>query len=206
MTNKDMLLPTGVFGLDTVLGGGLSRPSLVAIIGAPGAGKTVLASQILFHAARRGLKTIIFTSFSEGVEQYIQHMQPLEFFDTAMVGDAVQVFTLASQIRTEDASPDTAIARTIRASGAKVVLLDGFQSVEAQLPADRSVRALLSALATQIRYLDATVLVTIAGDARDAQFHTEMTIADAAIALRYRVQGRRHERLVEIVKLRGRAQ
>ena len=72
MTNKDMLLPTGVFGLDTVLGGGLSRPSLVAIIGAPGAGKTVLASQILFHAARRGLKTIIFTSFSEGVEQYIQ--------------------------------------------------------------------------------------------------------------------------------------
>jgi circadian clock protein KaiC len=118
-------------------------------------------------------------------------LQSLAFFDAALLGDAVQFFTLASLITAEDATPDTAIARTIRASGAKVVLLDGFQSADALIAADRSIRAILFALATQIRYLDTTLLVTI---------------ADAAIVLNYTVQGRRQQRLMEIVELRGRAQ
>ena len=71
MADERMLLPTGMSGLDTILSGGLSRPSLTVIIGTPGAGKTILASHILFNAARHGLKTIVFTSFSEGIEQYI---------------------------------------------------------------------------------------------------------------------------------------
>ena len=49
MRDEDMLLLTGVFGLDAVLGRGLSRPLQAVIIGTPGAGKTILASQILFH-------------------------------------------------------------------------------------------------------------------------------------------------------------
>lgn len=206
MSDKDMLLSTHVPGLDAILGGGLSHPSMVVIIGTPGAGKTILASQILFHAARRGLQTNVFTSFSEGIEQYVHHLRSLEFFDAALLGSAVQLFTLSSLMAGDAISPDMAIARTIRSSGAKVVLLDGFQSADTLMPDHRSIRALLSALATQIRYLDTTLIVTIAGEAHDAAFHTEMTIADAGIALNYSVQGRRHQRLLEVMKLRGRAQ
>lgn len=206
MTVEEMLLPTGIPGLDSILGGGFSRPSLAAIIGTPGAGKTVLASQIIFNAARRGLKTLVFTSFSEGIEQYVQHMRSLGFFDASLLGNAVQLFTLTSLTTAEDSTPDTAIAQIIRATGSKVVLLDGFQSAELLLPTDQSIRALLSALATQIRYLDTTLLVTIAGEVRDAKFHTEMTVADAAIGLDFSVHERRHQRLLEVVKLRGRAQ
>jgi circadian clock protein KaiC len=206
MTVEDTLFPTGLSGLDTILGGGFNRPSLAVIAGSPGAGKTVLASQIIFNAARHGLKTIVFTSFSEGPEQYIQHMHSLGFFEESLLGDSVQLFTLASLLRAEDTTPAAAIARTIRTTGAKVVLLDGFQGAEPLLPDEQGIRAILSALATQIRYLDATILVTIAGEVRDPKFHTEMTVADAAIGLNYSIQGRRHQRLLEVVKLRGRAQ
>jgi len=206
MTVEDALFPTGLSGLDTILAGGFSRPSLAVIIGSPGAGKTVLASNIVFSAARQGLKTIVFTSFSEGPEQYIQHMGSFGFFEESLLGDSVQLFTIASLLTAEDTTPATAIARTIRTTGAKVVLLDGFQGADPLLSLDNGIRAILSALATQIRYLDTTVLVTIAGDVRDPKFHTEMTAADAAIGLHFSIYGRRHQRLLEVVKLRGRAQ
>lgn len=171
MTDEPMLLPTGMPGLDTILGGGLSRPSLAVIIGTPGAGKTILASHMIFNAAREGLKTVVFTSFSEGIEQYVEHMRSLDFFDAALIGDSVQLFTLASLITDEDATPATAIIRIIRTTGAKVVLLDEFQGADALLPTDQAIRVLLATLATQIRFLDTTLLVTIAGELRDARFH-----------------------------------
>ncbi|HMQ34035.1 MAG TPA: ATPase domain-containing protein [Chloroflexaceae bacterium] len=206
MTNEITLQPTGVTGLDSVLNGGLTHPSLVLIVGAPGAGKTVLASQILFTAARQGLNALVMTSFSEGVEQYLQHMQSFSFFDPTLLGDQVQLYTLASQLTEEGATITSSITRTIRATGAKIVLLDGLQGVAPLMPETYSTRVLLAMLASQIRYLNVVVLVTMAGEARDPAFHAELTVADAAIGLRYSAEGRRHQRLLEVVKLRGRAQ
>jgi len=206
MTTELTVQPTGVIGLDQLLSGGLTHPSLVLIIGAPGAGKTVLASQMLFTAARQGANAVVMTSFSEGVEQYVQHMQSFSFFDPALLGDRVRLYTLDSQLTEENANITSNIARTIRTSGAKVVLLDGLQGVAPLLPERYSTRALLSALASQIRYLNVVVLVTMAGDVRDPNYHAELTVADAAIGLLYTIEGRRHQRLLEVVKLRGRPQ
>ena len=44
-------LPTGVPGLDVLLGGGLAEFSFNLIAGAPGSGKTTLAHQIMFATA-----------------------------------------------------------------------------------------------------------------------------------------------------------
>jgi circadian clock protein KaiC len=206
MTESDALLPTGLPGLDVVLGGGLKRPALGVIMGAPGAGKTVLANQIIFHAARQGLQTLVFTAFSEGNDQYVAHLRTLEFFEPTLLGDKVQLFTLQSQLTTEGTSPAGTIAQTIRSTGAKVVLIDGFQGIAPLLSVGQSVRALLAALAVQLRYLDATLLLTLAGDARDPQRGAELTVADVVIGLVYTIQGRRHQRLLEVVKQRGRTQ
>ena len=45
-------LPTGVPGLDQILGGGLPEFSFNLIAGTPGAGKTTLAQQIMFALVR----------------------------------------------------------------------------------------------------------------------------------------------------------
>lgn len=45
--------PTGVRGLDTVLGGGVPRGSLALVMGVPGSGKTTLASQMAPTQVRR---------------------------------------------------------------------------------------------------------------------------------------------------------
>lgn len=54
MVTPHPVLVTDVPGLDTILGGGLAQGNLVFVVGALGAGKTILANQILFHHARGG--------------------------------------------------------------------------------------------------------------------------------------------------------
>ncbi|HEX2218990.1 MAG TPA: ATPase domain-containing protein [Gemmatimonadales bacterium] len=55
------LLPTGIQGLDHVLGGGLPAHHVFLIEGAPGTGKTTLALQFLLEGAARGEATLYVT-------------------------------------------------------------------------------------------------------------------------------------------------
>ena len=54
-------LPTGIAGLDDVLGGGLPRDRLYLVTGDPGVGKTTLALQFLLEGLKRGEKALYIT-------------------------------------------------------------------------------------------------------------------------------------------------
>ena len=74
-------VPTGVPGLDEILGGGLPPRRLYLIQGAPGCGKTTLALQFLLTGARAGEK-VLYISLSETREEVEEvarsHGWPLE--------------------------------------------------------------------------------------------------------------------------------
>jgi len=53
---------TGVPNLDLILGGGLMRGTLAIVVGPPGSGKTTLAMQVAFAAARDGRQVLILTA------------------------------------------------------------------------------------------------------------------------------------------------
>ena len=55
------VVPTGVAGLDAVLGGGLPRGRMYLIQGDPGVGKTTLALQFLLEGRRLGEKGLYVT-------------------------------------------------------------------------------------------------------------------------------------------------
>ncbi len=197
---------TGVSGLDAVLTGPLTQGSLAFIVGPPGAGKTILASQLIFAAARQNVQTIIFTSYSENQAKLLQHLRGFSFFDNALIGGLVKLFTLPDLTDTDAGSATSAIISTIREQGAKLVLIDGFQSVEPMLGEPRVLRQFLAGLSTQLMYVDATLLMTLTGDARDPMGRAFLTAADTLIGLSYHLEGTRHTRTLEVVKQRGRAQ
>ena len=58
-------LPTGVPGLDAILGGGLPEFSFNLIVGPPGSGKTTLAHQIMFALATKERPALFFTVLGE---------------------------------------------------------------------------------------------------------------------------------------------
>ena len=90
MTNRRAptigLLPSGVPGLDTVLGGGLPEYSFNLIAGGPGAGKTTLAQQIVFSRATVEAPALYFTVLGEPPLKMLRHVQQYAFFDKAKVG------------------------------------------------------------------------------------------------------------------------
>jgi circadian clock protein KaiC len=62
------IVPTGIDGLDDVLGGGLQRRRMYLVEGVPGSGKTTLALQFLIATAARG-ESVLYITLSETVEE-----------------------------------------------------------------------------------------------------------------------------------------
>ena len=62
------LLPSGVWGLDDVLGGGFTPGRLYLLEGSPGTGKTTLAMQFLLDGAARR-ETVLYVTLSETAEE-----------------------------------------------------------------------------------------------------------------------------------------
>ncbi|NHZ62647.1 ATPase domain-containing protein [Massilia genomosp. 1] len=67
-SDTSRFLSTGVPGLDTILGGGLTSDRLFLIEGEPGTGKTTLALQFLYEGVRRGESVIYITLAETRVE------------------------------------------------------------------------------------------------------------------------------------------
>jgi len=67
-TDTHRFLSTGVAGLDTILGGGLTSDRLFLIEGEPGTGKTTLALQFLYEGVRNGESVIYITLAESRVE------------------------------------------------------------------------------------------------------------------------------------------
>jgi len=197
-------VPTGVEGLGTLLGGNFTRGSLVFLVGMPGAGKTVLGSQILSEAARNGTQALILTAFSESHVKLLEHLRPFSFFDADLVGTTITMLSMQSLVGEDPEAAATGIIRAIRESGARMVLIDGFQGISALLRDREAIRQMVASLAGQLSYLDVTLLVTHEGTARDPVIAHELTTADVVIGLDFGVDGWRHTRRVEVVKQRGR--
>src|SRR5512143_414664 len=74
-------LPTGVPGLNEILGGGLPEYSFNIIAGAPGCGKTTLAHQIILANASPERPELYFTLLGETTIKRLRYQQQFTFFD-----------------------------------------------------------------------------------------------------------------------------
>ena len=72
-------IATGIGGLDEITGGGLPKDRLTAIVGGPGAGKTVLALQTLVNRSKVHGEPGIFVTFEEPVSGIHSNMASFDW-------------------------------------------------------------------------------------------------------------------------------
>lgn len=195
--------PTGVPGLDEVLGGGIQRGSLAILAGPPGSGKTILAHQIAFTAARAGQHTVVLTAFSEPTNKLISHMRPFTFFDQELLGQSLDVLSVQQVIRQGLASATDEIVATVRSARAALVVLDGFRAVRETADHPEDARRFIYDVSNRLNVLGITLLLTGEANVRDTEFFPEATTADVLIGLGFDAIDAQERRTLEVLKVRG---
>src|SRR5438105_1159289 len=131
-------LPTGVPGLDEVLGGGLPEYSFTLLAGAPGTGKTTLAHQLLFSLASPERRALYFSVVGEPMLKVLRYQQQMAYFDPAKVGDSIRFLNLSDAVLTQ--SLDQEQAAPMRPPGRIVTGVPGLDAlVGGGLPAGDAV-------------------------------------------------------------------
>src|SRR5580765_3089751 len=95
-------IPTGVRGLDEILGGGIPEFSFNIIAGTPGCGKTTLAHQIVFANATAARPALYFTVLGEPALKMLRYQQQFSFFDTSKLGKPIRFINLADVVLERD--------------------------------------------------------------------------------------------------------
>jgi len=203
MPAPDTLIPTGVPGLDVILGGGLARGALTLIVGVPGSGKTTLASQIALNATRLGKRAVVLTSLSESTSKLLEHLASYGFFDPALVGDVARFFSLDTVLQQGIKAVGDLIITEARRVKADLVMLDGFRALSAVGSDPLEGRDFLYSLGTTLGALGVTSIVTSEMDPHDTAFFPETTTADIILGLQYKLFGVQQHRGIEVVKARG---
>jgi len=132
-------LPTGVPGLDEILGGGLPEFSFNIIAGAPGCGKTTLAHQFIFDNATPERPALYFTVLGEPALKMLRYQQQYTFFDSSKLNSAIRFINL-SQVLIDRGLEGTLeeITKEVEATSPAIVVVDSFRSVLRSVPVGRA--------------------------------------------------------------------
>jgi KaiC/GvpD/RAD55 family RecA-like ATPase len=91
---------TGIPGLDEILGGGIPQGRVVLLVGGPGAGKTILATQFLVNGAKNYGEKSAFVSLDESKQHYHSEMAKFGWDIAKLEQERKFAFVDASPIRT----------------------------------------------------------------------------------------------------------
>ncbi|HVI56304.1 MAG TPA: ATPase domain-containing protein [Luteibacter sp.] len=200
-------LPTGVEGLDDVLGGGIPEYSFNLIAGAPGCGKTTLAHQMMFSMTTMERPTLYFTVLGEPPLKMLRYMQQFPFFDKAVVSQSVRFINLTDEtlVGDLDAVLDR-IIQEVKTHNPGLIFVDSFRSVamastalgNAQHHLQRFVQKLGMVMTS---WQATTFLIGEYFDEADA--NPVFTIADGLIWVRQSLMRNSMVRKLEVMKMRG---
>jgi circadian clock protein KaiC len=122
--------PTGVSGLDDILGGGIPEYSLNIIGGMPGTGKTTLAHQIAFANATVRKPTLYFTVLGEPVFKMLRYQQQYSFFDESRLNKEIRFINLSDMVLEKDLNALLEeIIKQVTAFKPGIVVIDSFRTV-----------------------------------------------------------------------------
>jgi circadian clock protein KaiC len=197
------LLPTGVPGLDTVLGGGLPEYSFNVIAGGPGTGKTTLAQQVAFSRASAEAPALYFTVLGEPPLKMLRHVQQYGFFDDAKVGGAVRYVNLSAEAMEHDLGSITKrMLSEIEAVQPATVVVDSFRSVAPASGSEAKLQEFVQRLALYLTGWQATTFLVGEYDIRESH-NPVFTIADGILWLTQSLERSSSIRRMQVTKMRG---
>jgi KaiC/GvpD/RAD55 family RecA-like ATPase len=151
---KSEHVPSGIPGLDEVLGGGYPRGRVILITGGPGSGKTVMAMQFLLDGVNRFDERGVFVSLEESKQHLIAEMSNF--------GWDVEKYERKNQIALVDVSPLRQVSKETEKSGEQILVSAGSSELDKGVRigrSDFSIQALSTVIRSYVRVTRATRIV-----------------------------------------------
>jgi KaiC domain protein len=163
--SSDPRVPTGISGLDEMLGGGFPKGHVVLVTGLPGTGKTCLALQFLLAGCARGERGV-FLSLEEDAPQLLESARRFGWpVDQAVEAGALRVVRLdpreTKQNLTRIQGP---LAKELKELAPARIVVDSVSLLNMLSDAEADRRATLFGLAGACRGSGATTLLTAEAD------------------------------------------
>jgi len=202
-------IPSGVRGLDAILGGGLPEYSLTVISGSPGSGKTTMAQQIAYAAGTPKNPALYFTVLGEPTLKLLRYQSQFGFFDTKRVGTAVQYVNLAEEVAQRDLEMLlTRIMKEIERVQPRVVMVDSFRTMIGQIGdgtgAVPGAEQFVQRLALQLTSWEVTAFLIGEYGEEEARYPV-FTVADNVLWMSQVTDRNSVVRKLQVMKVRGRA-
>ncbi len=201
-------LPTGIPGLDDVLGGGLPEFSFNLLAGAPGCGKTTFAHQIMFANATKERPALYFSILGEPPLKMLRYQQQFNFFDPEKVSECIRFIHLGRDLIEGGLKKVLErIEREVEEASPGLVFVDSFRSVlRESTPSterDSSLSNFVQMLAVHLTSCEATTFLI--GEYLDQESSTNpiFTVADGVFWLYQSVIRNSVVRRLQIHKIRG---
>jgi circadian clock protein KaiC len=197
-------LPSGSDRLDAVLGGGLPRKGIALICGLPGAGKTILAQQYVFHNATADRPALYLSTVSEPLDKILRYGQSMDFFDPSALGTRV-IYDDLGQTLNEDglAGALESITELLKRHRPGLIVIDSFLALQTYAADQEAFRSFLHELAARLSVWPMTSFWVGEYDSADITHAPEFAVADAIVSLNTIREADRDRRVVSVVKLRG---
>jgi KaiC/GvpD/RAD55 family RecA-like ATPase len=215
-------VPTGINGLDELLGGGLPRGRCILLCGGPGSGKTIFGVQFLLQGAKAN-EPGIFVTLEENSLQLKENMRSfgwdLDELDKAMKLAMVDLSPILylSPVEFKKAvsglkapeftieSVTTAIKNAVRLLKSKRIVVDGVTSLLVQEPDPTLRRRDIAYLFNALLETGCTCLLTaeIKAAALARDFQLEEYMAQGVIVMQTMERGGQIINVIQIEKMRG---
>ena len=211
-------IATGVPGLDAVLGGGMPEYSFNLIAGAPGAGKTTLAQQIVFANATAERPALYFTVLGEPTIKMLRYQRQFRFFRPELIESAVRFVNLSEEaVKGDLGYALDRIVREVERVEPSIVVVDSFRTLAQRTQApdadlhsgmeEESVLGLeyfVQRLALHLTTWEVTSFL-VAAFGETEQKNPVFTVADGILWLTQATDRNSVVRKLRVTKVRGRA-
>ena len=203
-------LPSGVPGLDEILGGGVPEFSFNLIAGAPGAGKTTLAQQIMFGLSGPDRPALYVTVAGEPSLKMLRYQQQFTYFDPTRVDKSVRYVNLSQDVVNGKLEQLLGrIVREVEATSPRVVVVDSFRTVvraaDRAQNVDLDLQHFVQQLAVRLTGWEATTFLVGEYLPSEAEQNPVFTVADGLLWLFQSLDRNSMVRKMQVMKMRGQA-
>jgi len=200
-------VPTGVKGLDNLIGGGLIPGRVYVITGPPGSGKTTLGIQFLVEGAKNGEKGI-YISLVDDPKTIIQDMLHYRFnLLSHLRSKRIVIYDLGTILAQGDQKPTLTkileeIKRVILREDAKRVVIDSFTPLEFMVQDPENKRREIVRLIKLLSTMEITALI-ITEMMESEKYTDDYYVASGVIMMHHFMRQYNMIRALQILKMRG---